>query len=91
MFGDERPFVEAFAAMSPRLESHFTANEGYGHDYRWNDFFHLMGGAPSGLCTMYVFHGLFAGAVEGCDVLLLANGAMTRSAITRRGAMSNFW
>ncbi|HXG80458.1 MAG TPA: asparagine synthase-related protein [Sphingomicrobium sp.] len=71
--GNERPLVEAFAAMHPRLEPHFTANEGYEHDYRWNDFFHLMGGAPSGLCNMYVFHGLLAGAArERCDVLLLA-------------------
>ncbi|MGH8525323.1 MAG: asparagine synthase-related protein, partial [Gammaproteobacteria bacterium] len=73
MSGDERPFVEAFAAMHPGLEPHFTANEGYEHDYRWNDIFHLMSGAPSGLCNMYVFHGLLAGAAEErCDVLLLA-------------------
>jgi len=72
-FGDERPFVEAFAAMHPGLEPHFSANEGYGHDHRWTEFFHLMGGAPSGLCNMYVFHGLFAGAAKrGCDMLLLA-------------------
>jgi asparagine synthase (glutamine-hydrolysing) len=71
--GNERPLVEAFAAMHPRLETHFTANEGYEHDYRWNDFFHLMGAAPSGLCNMYVFHGLLSGAARrGCDVLLLA-------------------
>lgn len=71
--GNERPFVEAFAAMHPGLEPHFTDNSGYGHDHRWNDFFHLMGGAPAGLCNMYVFHGLFSGAVkEGCDMLLLA-------------------
>jgi asparagine synthase (glutamine-hydrolysing) len=71
--GDERPLVEAFAAMHPRLMPHFTANEGYEHDYRWSDFFHLMGAAPSGLCNMYVFHGLLSGAArEGCDVLLLA-------------------
>lgn len=71
--GDERPMVEAFAAMHPGLEPHFTANEGYEHDHRWNEFFHLMGGAPSGLCNMYVFHGLFSGAAkQGCDVLLLA-------------------
>jgi asparagine synthase (glutamine-hydrolysing) len=70
---DERPFVEAFAAMHPGLEPHFTANEGNGHDHRWNDFFHLMGGAPSGLCNMYVFHGLFEEAAKrGCDLLLLA-------------------
>ena len=74
MFGDDRPFVEAFAAMHPRLEPHFTANEGYEHDYRWNEFFHLMGGAPSGICNMYVFHGLFADAVkEGCDLLLVSD------------------
>lgn len=73
MVGDERPFVEAFAAMHPGLEPHFTANEGYEHDYRWDDFFHLMGSAPSGLCNMYVFHGLFSKAARrGCDLLLLA-------------------
>ena len=71
--GDERPLVEAFAAMHPRLEPHFTANAGYAHDHRWNDFFHLMGAAPSWLCNMYVWHGLAAGAArEGCDVLLLS-------------------
>lgn len=71
--GDERPFVEAFAAMHPGLDPHFTANQGYEHDHRWNEFFHLMGGAPSGLCNMYVFHGLFSEAAkQGCDVLLLA-------------------
>ena len=70
---DERPMVEAFAAMHPGLDPYFTTNEGYGHDHRWNDFFHLMGGAPSGLCNMYVFHGLFTAAREqGCDLLMLA-------------------
>jgi asparagine synthase (glutamine-hydrolysing) len=74
MFGDERPLVEKFAAMHPRLEPHFTANEGYEHDHRWNELFHLMGGAPSGLCNMYVFHGLFDGAArKGCDVLLVSD------------------
>ncbi len=73
MNGNERPMVERFAAMHPRLETHFTANEGYEHDYRWNDMFLLMGGAPSGLSNMYVFHGIWTLARErGCDVLLLA-------------------
>jgi asparagine synthase (glutamine-hydrolysing) len=71
--GDERPMVEAFAAMHSRLEPHFSANQGYGHDHRWAEFFHLMGGAPSGLCNMYVFHGPLADAAKcGCDGLLLA-------------------
>jgi asparagine synthase (glutamine-hydrolysing) len=73
MTGNERPVVEAFAKLHPGLEPHFTANEGYGHDHRWNELFHLMGGAPSGLCNMYLFHGLFAGAERhGCDVLLVS-------------------
>jgi len=74
MIGDERPLVERFAGLHPGIEPHFTANEGYEHDYRWMDFFHLMGAAPSGLCNLYVFHGLFAGAAkEGCDVLLVSD------------------
>jgi asparagine synthase (glutamine-hydrolysing) len=74
MFADDRPLVESFVAMHPRLEPHFTANEGYEHDHRWNEFFHLMGGAPSGICNMYVFHGLFEDAAKvGCDVLLVSD------------------
>jgi asparagine synthase (glutamine-hydrolysing) len=73
MMGDERPMVERFAAMHPRIEPHFTANEGYEHDYRLNELLHLIGGAPPGLCGTYVFHGLLAGAAkQGCDVLLVA-------------------
>ena len=73
MSGNERPFVEAFAAMHPGLEPHFTDNEGYEHDHRWNELFHLMGGAPSGLCNMYVMHGIWSKARDrGCDLLLLA-------------------
>jgi asparagine synthase (glutamine-hydrolysing) len=74
LFADDRPFVEDFVAMHPGLEPHFTANEGYEHDYRLNDFFHLVGGAPSGLCNMYVLHGLFRGAADrGCDLLLVSD------------------
>ncbi len=71
--GDERPMVEAFAAMHPKLDPQFTSNAGYGHDHRWDEMFMAMGGAPSGLCNMYVFHGLFDLAAKArCDVLLLA-------------------
>lgn len=71
--GNERPMVEAFAALHPQLEVHFTDNPGYGHDHRWNDLFRVMDGAASGLCNMYVMHGLFAGASQRQrDVLLLA-------------------
>lgn len=71
--GNERPMVEAFAAMHPDIEPHFTDNRGCGHDYRWDDLFRAMEAAPSGLCNMYVFHGLFDGAQRtGCDGLLIA-------------------
>ena len=70
--GDERAFVEAFAAMHPRIDPHFTDNSGIAHDHRWNEMFHVMGVAPSGLCNMYVFHGIFESArAAGCDRLLL--------------------
>jgi len=73
MMGDERPFAEAFAALHPRLDPHFTSNEGYAEDYRLNELFHLMGSAPPYVCTMYVFHGLLSEASkQQCDVLLLA-------------------
>ena len=73
MNGDEGPMVEAFAAMHPRLDPHFADNAGYGHDHRWPEMFHAMGGAPSGLCNMYVLHGVWEAARrEGCDRLLLA-------------------
>lgn len=75
MNGDERPMVEAFAALHPGLEPHFTTNEGYDSLYRLNELFHLIGCAPPYLGTMYVFHGLLSEASkQGCDVLLVAEG-----------------
>lgn len=92
MIGDERPMVEAFTAMHPGLEPHFTANEGYEHDYRWKELFHLMGAAPAGLCNMYVWHGLAEGAAkQGCDLLLTADwGNYTFSDQGRRGFVEYF-
>jgi asparagine synthase (glutamine-hydrolysing) len=71
--GNERPSVEAFAAMHPRLEPHFTSNAGIAHDFRLAEFFHLIGAAPPGLANNYVFHGIFADAAKrSCDLLLLS-------------------
>ena len=82
MNGNEAPMVEAFAAMHPGLDPHFVDNAGYGHDHRWPEMFHAMGGAPSGMCNMYVMHGVWEAARrEGCDRLLLAEwGNFTFSA-----------
>lgn len=73
MLGDEGAMVRAFAALHPRLQPHFTANEGRAQDYRWSHMFHAMGAAPSGMCNMYPFHGIWQLARDqGCDRLLLA-------------------
>jgi asparagine synthase (glutamine-hydrolysing) len=73
MLGNERPWVEEFAAMHPGLDPHFTDNAGYANDHRWPEMFHLMDGAPSGACNMYLFHGIYALARDqGCDRLLIA-------------------
>jgi asparagine synthase (glutamine-hydrolysing) len=71
--GDERPFVEAFAAEHPRLVPHFTTNPGGGFDARWDEFFVAMGAAPNHLCNYQAYHGVWAGARDaGCDALLTA-------------------
>lgn len=82
MSGDEAPMVEGFAAMYPQLEPHFADNAGFGHDHRWPEMFNAMGGAPSGMCNMYVLHGVWdAARRQGCDRLLLAEwGNFTFSA-----------
>lgn len=74
LMGDEQPLVNAFAAMHPRIDPHFTRNEGIGFDHRLADFFAAMGGAPNHLCNFYVYHGVWQGARDaGCDVLLTAD------------------
>ncbi|WP_231463053.1 asparagine synthase-related protein [Sphingomonas sp. URHD0057] len=73
MMGDERPFVKSLAAMHPELDPHFTANDGIDPSHRWQELFHLIGGAPAPMATMYVYHGILSEAQKaGCDVVLLA-------------------
>lgn len=73
MIGNERPMVEAFAAMHPRLEPHFIDNRGAAFDARCRELFHVTGMAPAGLSNMYMFHGIYGAAqAAGCDALLLA-------------------
>ena len=71
--GDERPMVEAFAAMHPRLDPQFTDNAGREHDYKCRELFHFTGD-PAGINGTYVMHGLLSEAAKvNCDVLLLAD------------------
>lgn len=68
--GDEKSFVDAFAAMHPALETAFTRNEGGGFDHRQSELFAAMGIAPSYMPNYYVYHGVWLGARDaGCDWL----------------------
>lgn len=74
MYGNERPMVEAFAALHPGLDPHFTSNQGLDPLHRLNELFHLMGCAAPYQGTMYVFHGILAEASkQSCDLLLMAD------------------
>ena len=68
--GDEKPFVDAFAAMHPGLDAGFTRNEGGGFDHRQTELFAAMGIAPSYMPNYYVYHGVWQAARDaGCDWL----------------------
>lgn len=92
MYGDERPFVEAFAAMHPRLDARFATNPGESFDTRWNEFFLAMGAAPNHLCNYQAYHGVWAGARDaGCDAMLSADfGNQTFSNDGRWGYVEYF-
>lgn len=71
LMGDERPFVEAFAAMHPRLRPQFSDNRGGGFDTAEREMFLAMSGAPCALINYQAYHGLWRMARDaGCDWLL---------------------
>lgn len=92
MMGDERPFVEAFAAANPRIEPQFFDNAGLGFDARLEDLLLATGYPSAGLANLYLFHGPWRGAREaGCDVLLDADwGNQTFSNEGRFAFVENF-
>jgi asparagine synthase (glutamine-hydrolysing) len=68
---NEQSGVEAFAALHPRLDTHFINNEGVGFDHRLETMFLAMGTGQSCLPMNFRFHGLFQRARdEGCDLIL---------------------
>lgn len=80
-FGDDRPWVEAFAARHPRLAPHFVDNAGIGFDDRAEAMFLACGAGYPARVSGSVYHGVYAAAqAAGCDRLLLADaGNMTLS------------
>ena len=87
LMGNERPFVEAFAAMHPRLRPHYTDNPGGGFDTAEREMFTAMSGGPSHLINFQAYHGIWRMARdEGCDWLL--HGEMGNSSYSMDGSWS---
>ena len=87
LMGDERPLVEAFAAMHPQLRPHFTDNPGGGFDTAEREMFVAMSGAPSHLINYQAYHGIWRMAREvGCDWLL--HGEMGNGSYSLDGSWS---
>ena len=71
-YGDERPFVDAFAAMHPRIRPQYLDNHGLAFDHRMAELFHLIGIAPINLGNYSPYHEPWRAAQQaGCDVLLV--------------------
>lgn len=81
-FGDERPYVEAFARQHPGLVTHFEDNAGSGFDAGLAEMFFATGSAAINQTNFSHFHSLWRGArAAGCDVVLGADyGNFTFSA-----------
>lgn len=68
-FENDRPFVEAFARMHPRIEPHFVDNAGVAFGHRMQDFF-LAADAAYPSFSSTDFHGPWQAASDaGCDWL----------------------
>lgn len=79
---DERPLVEAFCAMHPRLVPHYFDNADRGLDTRLTELFFATGSAPQGLANLGSYQALWEAARnDGCDRVLLGEfGNLTASA-----------
>ena len=71
-FGDERERVQRFAAMHPRLETHFPEALG-GHDHGLREVLARSEVPTANIANTGVFHPLFdAARAQGCDAMLTA-------------------
>ena len=72
-YGNERPWVEAFAQRHPRIRPQFFENAGLGFDHGLAELFQLIGIAPINLSNFSHYHEPFRAArAAGCDVVLMA-------------------
>ena len=70
-FGNERAYVEAFAAMYPQFRPHWIEAAGLGLDHRLTELFVLAGGPPRNAGNLHWIHEIWSQAkADGCDVIL---------------------
>lgn len=92
MYGDERPLVERFAAMHPRLRAHYCDNSQGGFDHRLNEMFLATGIVITHLANFSHYHELWKAArADGCDVMLYSEfGNLTFSEMAYWGFAEYF-
>jgi asparagine synthase (glutamine-hydrolysing) len=90
-FGDDRPWVQAFAAMHPALEPHFTDNRGVDFDDRMRAMFVACDAGYPARVSGSVYHGVYAAAqAQGCDWLLIADAGNLSFSSDAPWAMEEF-
>ncbi|WP_239805186.1 asparagine synthase-related protein [Croceicoccus hydrothermalis] len=90
-FADERPLVEAYAAMHPRLDPHFTDNRDIGFDSRLDRLFIAADTAHRHMNLTAAYHGPMQAATDhGCDWLFSADFGNQTFSIDGRWAFSEF-
>lgn len=71
VYGDESPFVEAIAAMHPRIDATLVRSEGHGIFHQLDDFLDFAGVAPRNAINLCWFHDIHMEAqARGLRVLL---------------------
>lgn len=84
LFGNERPYVEALAAMYPQLQPNWISAEGLSFDHFQREMFEFSGQAQRNAMNLHWIHETRQRAkADGCDVLL--TGAMGNATFSYAG------
>lgn len=83
-FGNERPYVEALAAMYPQLQPNWVAAEGRSFDYFQREMFEFSLQAQRNAMNLHWIHDIYRQAKsDGCDVIL--TGSMGNATFSYTG------
>ncbi|MCB2076248.1 MAG: hypothetical protein KDE55_00970 [Novosphingobium sp.] len=90
-FGDERPHVEALAAMYPQIRPHWISEPDLMFDHRLQDMFHLSSGPPRNAFNLHWIHGAMAAASrDGADVFLTGDAGNAGFSFEGAGVLAGF-